>query len=155
VTSTSPDAFVRRLERDTLIALGILTAAAVVWRPGDPRVALGVVGGGLLMAISYRGVRGGVDALAEAAERLSEVPGTPANPPREGRAARLFRFVKFFTRHAILALAAYAMIARLHLDPLGMLAGVTSPGIAAVAEFIRATRAARPAGRGSGDSRSS
>ena len=152
---TASDAFVRRLERDTLIAIAVLTALALAWRPGELRLALGVAGGGLLVILSYWGIRAGVDGLVEAAERVSSTPA-PGQVPRGGtRADRLWRFVKFFTRHAILALAAYAMIARLHLDPVGMLAGVTSPGIAAVAELIRAARLARPAGRSSRDSRSS
>jgi hypothetical protein len=160
---TAPaDPFVRRLERDTLVVLGALVLGALAVRPTQPRLALGVLGGGLLMAISYWGVRSGVDALVQASERLGGASPDPtpeagpgSNPAREARRATLSRFVKFFTRHAILALAAYAMIARLHLDPIGMLAGVTSPGIAAVAELIRAAQAARHAGRGSGGSRSS
>jgi hypothetical protein len=49
--------------------------------------------------------------------------------------------VKFFTRHAILALAAYGMMARLRLDPVAMLAGVSAlviaVGIAALRRFQR------------------
>ena len=151
----SSDPFTRRLERDTLVILAGLTAGAVAVRPSDLRLALGVLGGGALMALSYWGLRAGVDALLTSSGAAApREPTAPEGPP-SGTAARWPRFVKFFTRHAILALAAYAMIARLHLDPVGMLAGVTSPGIAAVAEISRATRAARHAGRGSGDSRSS
>jgi hypothetical protein len=45
--------------------------------------------------------------------------------------------VKFFTRHAMLALVAYGMMVRLHLDPVGMLVGVTSLALAAMVEAIR------------------
>ncbi|MDH4066457.1 MAG: hypothetical protein OEW19_18805, partial [Acidobacteriota bacterium] len=45
--------------------------------------------------------------------------------------------VKFFTRHAIIALAAYGMMARLRLDPIGMLVGVSSLALAVGVEAIR------------------
>jgi hypothetical protein len=48
--------------------------------------------------------------------------------------------VKFFTRHAILALAAYVMMVRLHLDPVGLLAGVSSLAVAAAVEGLRDLR---------------
>jgi len=48
--------------------------------------------------------------------------------------------VKFFTRHAIVALAAYGMMVRLHLDPIGLLAGVSSLGIALGFEALRDLR---------------
>jgi len=45
--------------------------------------------------------------------------------------------VKSFTRHGILALAAYGMMARLHLDPVAMLVGVSSLVIAAGIDALR------------------
>jgi hypothetical protein len=45
--------------------------------------------------------------------------------------------VKFFTRHVILGLVAYGMMVRLHLDPIGMLVGVTSVVVAAAIEAAR------------------
>jgi hypothetical protein len=48
--------------------------------------------------------------------------------------------VKFFTRHGIVALAAYGMMVRLHVDPLGVLLGVTSLGIAVGVEALRDLR---------------
>jgi hypothetical protein len=45
--------------------------------------------------------------------------------------------VKFFTRHAILAVAAYVMMVRLHLDPVGMFIGVTSVVVAAAVAAAR------------------
>jgi hypothetical protein len=117
----------RRLERDALVVLALLAAAAVVVRPDDPRVALGVVGGGALMALSYLSIRDGVTAsLGRVADRK----------------ARRRAQVKFFTRHAILALAAYGMMVRLHLDPLGMLVGVSSLFVAAAVEAVRSLRGA-------------
>lgn len=120
----------RRLERDALVVLALLAAAAVVVRPDDPRVALGVVGGGALMALSYLSIRDGVTAS------LGRVAGVA------DRKARRRAQVKFFTRHAILALAAYGMMVRLHLDPLGMLVGVSSLFVAAAVEAVRSLRGA-------------
>ncbi len=46
----------------------------------------------------------------------------------------------------MLGFAAYGMMARLHLDPVGMLAGVSALGVAAGAEALRGMRTP-PAGR--------
>ena len=79
------------------------------------RIAGGVLGGGVLVALSAWAIRGAVDGFL----------GTGG-----GRPSPAVVLVKFFTRHAILALAAYGMMVRLHLDPVGMLAGVSSLAIA-------------------------
>lgn len=123
----------RRLERDALVALAALAIGAWAVRPDDVRVALGVAGGGLLAVFSYRAVRGGVEAALAA--------------PVEGGGARRARaraLVKFFTRHAILAAAAYGMMARLELDPAGMLVGAAAFLAAAAVEARRAVRASPP-----------
>jgi hypothetical protein len=79
------------------------------------------------MALSYLSIRDGVTAsLGRVADRK----------------ARRRAQVKFFTRHAILALAAYGMMVRLHLDPLGMLVGVSSLFVAAAVEAVRSLRGA-------------
>jgi hypothetical protein len=93
----------------------LAAGAAAVW-PGEWQIAAGVLGGGALLGLSAWAIRGAVDGLV----------GPSMRPPS---AALLL--VKFFTRHAILAVAAYGMMARLHLDPVGMLAGVSSLVIAA------------------------
>ena len=92
-------------------------------------VALGVLGGGLLIGLSFWAIRGTVDALI-ALRSSGETPGK-----RTG-----FHLVKFFTRHVILALAAYGMMVRLHLDPVGLLAGVTSLVVAVAVEGLRDLR---------------
>ena len=51
-----------------------------------------------------------------------------------------FKLVKFFTRHGILALAAYGMMVRLHLSAVGLLAGVSSLGVAVAVEALRDLR---------------
>ena len=56
------------------------------------------------------------------------------------RRTRSAALVKFFTRHAIVALAAYGMMVRLHLDAVGLLLGVTSLGVAVGVEALRDLR---------------
>ena len=99
-------------------------AAGLLW-PHNWRIAAGVVGGGLLIGGSFWAISGGVTALTR--------PGQ----------WRGFHFVKFFTRYAILGLGAYGMMVRLHLDPVGLLTGVSSIGVAVGVEAIRGLRGRR------------
>lgn len=145
--------FLRRLERDTLIVGGVMTAVAVALWPNQPQRAAGVVGGVALIALSYKAIVAGVSGLwaerpdhalrvenrpdivnAEAGAEVS-AEALPVRPPAPRG------FVKFFTRHAILAVGAYVMIARFEFDPMAMLAGVTAPAIAATVEVVRTVRA--------------
>ena len=121
--------FLPRLERHSLFAIAGLTLIAFVFKPSQPRIALGVVGGGVLAGLSYWGLR----ALADAVVR-------PRDFAEKRPSFRAFALVKFFTRHAILALAAYGMMARLELHPIGMLIGVSAPGVTAAVEALRARR---------------
>ncbi len=75
------------------------------------------------MGLSFWAIWGGVDGWL-----------------RPGSGGRL-RLVKFFTRYAILTVAAYGMMVRLHLDPVGLLVGVTSLGVAVGVEAVRGLRA--------------
>ena len=111
-----------RIARDTALVCAALTLASAVGWPGRWQVAAGVLGGGVLVGMSAWAIRGVVDGF---------VGGEAARPS----GASLL--VKIFTRHAILALAAYGMMVRLHLDPVGMLVGVTSLALAAAVEAIR------------------
>ncbi len=120
------DPTLKRLERNALVVLGVMAAGAGLARPGDLTLALGVLGGGGLSALSYLAIRSGVRSGLGPAEA----------------GVRRRSLVKYFTRHAILALAAYGMMVRLHLDPLGMLLGVSSPVIAAGIEAARSLRSA-------------
>ena len=122
----SAPGFVQRLERTTIISIGALTLIAFLLRPTQPLVALGVVGGGVLAALSYWGLRA-----------IADVVGNPADFGKKRPSFRVFALVKFFTRHAILALAAYGMMARLELHPIGLLIGVSAPGVAAAFEAVR------------------
>jgi hypothetical protein len=92
----------------------------------DLQVAAGVLAGGVLVGLAIWALGGVVDALGERAE-TGEIR----------RVSRGFALVKFFTRHAILAFVAYVMMVRLHLDPVGMVVGVTSVVVAAIVEAAR------------------
>lgn len=123
---TEQDPVLRRIERLTIAACLVMAAAA--WPIGGWRVAapLGVAGGGLLVAISYRGIKAGVDGIVAAmAEGAS------------GRGKAAVGLVKFFTRFAILAAAAYVIIARLRLPPVAVCAGASSFVVAVAVEALR------------------
>ena len=116
-----------RLARRSAIVCVVLAAALSVWK-GSPWAGVSVAAGGVLMAISWWAITGAVDALILRVQ--SETGQNPARLP----------LVKFFTRHAIVALAAYGMMVRLRLDPIGLLAGVSSLGIALGFEALRDLR---------------
>jgi hypothetical protein len=117
-----------RVARDTALICGLLTIAAGVLIH-DCSITLGIAAGGLLIAIAFWAIQGTVDALIRARSR-GETP-----PKRAG-----FQLVKFFTRHAMLAFAAYVMMMRLRVDPVAMLMGVSSLGAAAAVEAVRGLR---------------
>ncbi len=123
----SASGLLRRLERETLIVLAVSTVLTFLINPKAPRMALGVVGGGVLVGLAYWAIRGATDAVLERAI-------TGENRPF----SRQLALVKFFTRHAILAVAGYGMMTRLELHPIGLLIGVTSPAVAAGIEAARA-----------------
>lgn len=130
-----------RLERDTLwVGLGATVCAFLAW-PAEPTRALGVVAGVFLIALAYGGIRAGVDAAIGAVVPPQNVSAEARNRPAPRRSVLSRGFVKFFTRHAILAAGAYVMIARFELHPVAMLAGVTTPAVAAGIEFVRIVRA--------------
>lgn len=146
------DRWLRRLERDTLIVGGVMTAAAVALWPDRPGRAAGVVGGVVLIGLSYRAIVAGVAGLwagvpppqndENGPESAGPVPEDGAvEAPRSAGPAPSRGFVKFFTRHAILAVGAYVMIARFEFDPMAMLAGVAAPAVAATVEVVRTVRA--------------
>jgi len=112
------------VERDALIACGAIAAAAWAIARGSVEAPIGVFGGGALVWISYRGIKGGIDALTEA--------GTAGTGARTA-----IGLVKFFTRYAILAIVAYVIMARLRLPPLAVFAGASSLVVAVAVEAVR------------------
>lgn len=117
-----------RIIRDAAVVCVIAAFAFSAWRR-DLTSGLSVLGGGFLIGLSYWAIRGTVDALI--AVRSSGAP------PEQ---SRRWPLVKFFTRHGMLALAAYVMMVRLHLDPIGLLAGVSSLAVAVAVEVLRDLR---------------
>jgi hypothetical protein len=118
------DALLDRLQRTAAVCCVAMAAIALIvartwWAP------LSVIGGGVLIGISFVSIRGGIEALAtDAGDRRSR--------PKLGRAV-----VKMAGRYALLALLAYVMIARLRLHPLGLVAGASSVVAAAALEAGR------------------
>jgi hypothetical protein len=93
---------------------------------------LGVVGGALLVAVSYRAIHAGVDAVVLAGSTTHT------------RRSTIWRLVKFITRFAILGLIAYVMMVRLRAHPVWMLLGASSLVAAAALEAVQAPRAPGP-----------
>ena len=124
---------VERIGRDTAIACAAIAIVFALWQR-DLAAALSVLGGGLLIGLSFWAIRSTVDTL------MALQPGHAAKAGESTRNSTRFALVKFFTRHGIVALAAYGMMVRLHLNPLGLLAGVSSLGVAVAAEAFRDLR---------------
>ena len=118
---------IARIARVTVMACAAMAMAFALWRGALAGVS--VLGGAALIGLSFWAIRGTVDALITLRLR-----------GEKGRISAVFTLVKFFTRHAIVALAAYGMMVRLHLDPLGLLAGVSSLGVAVGVEALRDLR---------------
>src|SRR5690349_17973446 len=99
--------------------------------PGDRlRLAGAVVGGLGLAAFGYWGVRKVVETAIS------------------GRKPGPLTLVNFFTRYAILAFAAYVMLARLRVSPVGLAIGASWPvvaaSVAAARNFFPARRSGQP-----------
>lgn len=118
---------IARVARHTAVACVLIAIAFAAWHR-DVSALFAVLGGGVLIAISFWAIRGSVDQVI--LRSTSESGGKPAG----------FALVKFFTRHAIVAVAAYGMMVRLHLDPVGLLAGVSSLGVAVAVEALKDLR---------------
>jgi hypothetical protein len=116
----------KRFARNVALACLAMAALALLWAPLRPRLALGVVAGGLLAGVAIWGLIGVLNSVAPTGENREIRPDF-----------RRFSLVKFFTRYVILTAVAYVMMVRLHLDPVGMLVGVSSVVVAAVIEARR------------------
>jgi hypothetical protein len=175
VSAGDRDPALRHFERDMVLAcllvaaLGFLVVAVAGGGARDAgRAALSVLGGGLLVGVSYHAIRGAVDLMVGTAEgtrrrgiddSVAQDQGPPAPDAQadgDPRSAEAFRpvlsparravlAVKFFTRYALLAVAAYAMLTCFRLHPVGLLAGASAPFFAALMQVARMARArARP-----------
>lgn len=126
------DPWLRRIERTSIAACLVMAAGALMIARGAPGPALGVIGGGLLIAVSYRTIASGVN-------RLVDTHGRQQDAAPAGRAAPSLAWTvaTLALRYALLAVLAYVMIARLRLHPLGLLAGASSVVAAASVEALR------------------
>ncbi len=122
------EALAARLERTSLAV--VLALTALTWPLGGWSMSAGVVGGGLLSAVSYRALKRGVQALG------------PPPPGQEGRRpvspARVA--LGLAGRYALLLLAGYVIIGRLRLHPIGVLLGASAVVVAAMVEAVRSWR---------------
>ena len=101
---------------------------ALALDPHRPAAALGVLGGGLLVAISYAAVAFTLGVFMPTGER----PAGPVATRKKAAAVAVFA-----GHYALLAFVAYVMIARLRMHPIGLLGGVTSIVLAVAAEVGR------------------
>ena len=129
---------IARVARDTAIACAAIALIYASWT-GSIAAAIAVLGGGVLIGISFWAIRATVDDMT-LRNSLSRRSREAAKADETGPKTAGFALVKFFTRHGIVALAAYGMMVRLHLDPLGLLAGVSSLGVAVGVEALRDLR---------------
>jgi hypothetical protein len=129
--ATETDSLLRRIERDSIIACAAMAIGGAMLARPRAAVAAGVIGGGALAWISYRGIKGGIDALVAAS----------SGPPSLASRASAWRgLVKFFTRYAILAIVAYVIMARLRLPPVAVVAGASSLVVAIALQAVRSLR---------------
>ncbi len=135
------DPLLRRIERTAVIACLVMAGAAFVLSHGRWAPVAGVLGGGLLVAVSYRTIGsgvGGLVALLTGGERSPSGAGEPEAVARRAAAPGVaWTMAVVIGRYALLALLAYVMIARLRLHPLGLLAGASSFVAAASIEALR------------------
>jgi hypothetical protein len=126
------DPWLRRIERTSIVACLVMAAAAFVIARGAPGPALGVLGGGLLIAVSYRTIASGVNGLVDRLVPKTADSSAQARPPRLA-----WTVARLAGRYALLAVLAYVMIARLRLHPVGLLVGASSVVAAASVEALR------------------
>jgi hypothetical protein len=119
-----PDPVVRRVAYGAAVICLASAAVALAWRGGG--AAVSVLGGGLLIGVSFYTLGGGVAAIVAA---ISD--GSPSRWIMLGTLARLV------LRYALLGFLAYVMIARLRLHPIGLLVGASSVPAAAFVEAVR------------------
>lgn len=107
-----------RVRRTAIVVCLVMTVIAFAVHPAGWRAAAGVLGGGLLIAISFQSIKGGAEDLSV-------------------RRSAFRALVKLVGRYALLGFLAYVMIARLRLPPVPLMAGASSVVAAALVEAVR------------------
>ena len=100
-----------RLERRAVVVCGVMAIAALVVSGGRVAAPAGVLGGGVLAVVSYRGIKDLATALT--------LDGSAAD--RRGNRGRTL--ARLLLRYALLGLLAYGKLALSRLLRLGLLAG--------------------------------
>jgi hypothetical protein len=134
------DIFVRRIERRAARLAGVGALVALAARGGQPDWAAGVVGGWALVAGSAWLIRTSVERAGVMAVDQAALPSDGQSPSGSGdsrRGAYLGLGMRVTVRYALLAVAAYVMIGRLRLSPVGLLVGASSIVVSASIEAIR------------------
>jgi hypothetical protein len=137
------DIILRRVERTAVLLCLAMSFLAFVIPGGGGMTALAVLGGGLLVTVSYRmilssaGVLAATSARAAAAESAPPVSGDATVTQAPARRTPLLAGVNVAGRYALLTVLAYVMIARLRLPPVGLLAGASSIVAAVSLEAVR------------------
>jgi hypothetical protein len=150
---SGPDPVLRRVERAALWFCVGAAGASLLARRGRPDVALGVLAGGGIAAVSYWAIRSGVDGLVQAVAGWGHAPDRSAGgtrPPHRGPVARAGILARLAGRYALLGLIAYVMIARFRLHPIGLVIGVSSLFVAAAVEAVRHAAASPGTGKRGG-----
>jgi hypothetical protein len=133
-----PDHMLRRIERTALLWCVAAAGVAAVARGGRFDVSAGVLGGGLLVGLSYWGTKAWVSRLAGAAATAEELASGRGRRAAWGR--RALRAGWLVGRYALLAFLAYVMMSRLRLHPVGLVLGASSVVAAAAIEAVRTIR---------------
>jgi hypothetical protein len=135
------DAVLRRIERRSLWLTAVAAGATLAAPGGGSIAATGVVGGAMLVILSYLVIRRSVNGLTMAiVTRRADGEPAPPDPGDETAPRKHVRPVGvglFVVRHALLAGIAYVMIARLRLPPFALLGGASVIVLAAAAELVR------------------
>jgi hypothetical protein len=122
------DPLLQRVGRTAIGVCLAMAAVALIVSPSHLLSAVAVLGGGLIAAGSYFAIQSGVTGLVD---RLTGGSPPPPSPRFRGTV------LKLTGRYALLGFAAYVMIARLRLPPLGLLAGASSIVAAVTVEAVR------------------
>ncbi|MEN3340438.1 MAG: hypothetical protein V7647_4114 [Acidobacteriota bacterium] len=138
------DIILRRVERTAVLLCLAMSFVAFVIPGGGGMTALAVLGGGLLVTVSYRMILSSAGVLAETSARAAAAKSAlPADSgdarvtQAPARRTPLLAGVNVAGRYALLTVLAYVMIARLRLPPVGLLAGASSIVAAVSLEAVR------------------
>jgi hypothetical protein len=121
------------------IKRGVDALVSASGRPGPPASARGPSEEPRRSPAAPAGRDGASPSAAEAGGGPGDGPSAAPGPPLSaGR--RIGLAVTFLTRYALLAVGAYVMLMRFRVHPVGVLAGATTPFVAALVQVVRWSR---------------